>query len=342
MANRLSNSSINRYLTCARSWELHYREGYRPTELSSALIFGSAIGKAFEYILTKRNDIPTPEGQEQKELTPKEYFDYHWLYQDVNGVLTNLKEYENVTYSKYDLDTDLASTPYESLRVKAHLMIDTFISDLLPQIEHVYSTEEKVELTNEEGDSSIGFADAVVKLKDYFKPVILDFKTAARFYEQNSVVTSVQLAQYLHTLGPKYETRLAGYAVFLKNISKNKVKICSLCDFDGSGSRHKTCAEEVERPRSGSGESDMVRCNGKWIEKISPKAELQILVDAIPETFENFIIDNIASVNDAIKTGIFVKNVSKCLDAGYGRRCEFYNVCHNNTMDGLTKVEPKK
>ena len=332
MGNRLSNSSISRWLTCNESWRLHYREGYRPTELSSALIFGSAIGKAFEYILTKRNDIPTPEGQEAKELTPKEYFDYHWLYQDVNGVLTNLKEYKNVTYSKYDLDQDLATTPYESLRVKAHLMIDTFISDLLPQIEHVYSTEEKVELTNEEGDSSIGFADAVVKLKEYYKPVILDFKTAARFYETDSVVTSVQLAQYLHTLGPKYETRLAGYAVFLKNISKNKVKICSKCGFDGSGARHKTCAAEIQEKR----------CGGEWTETLRPKAELQLLVDAIPESFENFVIDNVALVNDAIKTGIFVKNVSKCLDNGYGRSCEFLNICHNNSEEGLIKVEPRK
>jgi hypothetical protein len=332
MANRLSHSSINKFLQCGEAWRLHYRERIRPTEIGSALIFGSAIGKAFEAALD-----PTKNAVENA-ATPKEIFDYHFTYADVNGVLTNLKESDDVAYSKYDLDPELGDTPWDSLRAKGHLILDAFESKFLPLVEKIWSTEEKIELANEEGDSSIGFADAVLSIRGYDRPIIMDFKTAARRYEPDAVLTSVQLSQYLHILGPKYDTRTAGYAVFLKNIIKNRVKTCTLCGFDGSGSRHQKCpnmtlhlVDEVEK-----------RCNGEWAEKIKPEAEMQIIIDEIPENFENFVIDNIATVNDAIKANIFVKNVNSCKDNGWGRPCEFYNRCHKGTMEGLVKLEEKK
>lgn len=326
MSNRLSHSQINRYLTCQESYRLHYKEHYRPLEVSSALIFGSALGKAFEYILN-------PESNQVPNLaTPTEVFDYHFLYQNINDVLTNVKEYEHVAYSKYDMDKDLGDTPYESLRVKGHLMIHTFINDFLPLVEKVWSTEEKVELANEEGDSSIGYADAVLSIKGYDKPIIIDFKSAARAYEEDSAKHSVQLSQYLHVLSSKYEnTRYVGYVVFLKNISKNRTKVCSKCSFDGSGSKFKTCNNEI----------DGKRCNSEWDEVLKPKAEMQIIIDQIPETFEYFVVDNIAAVNDSIKTGIYVKNINSCRDNGFGRSCEFIDLCWNGKTEGLTKVQEK-
>jgi hypothetical protein len=215
MTNRLSHSSISRYLTCGESWRLHYRKRIRPTETSSALIFGSAIGKAFEYALNPScSNLPNI-------ANTTEFFDYHFRNAEINGVIINVEECDSIVYSKYDLDLDLAQTPYQSLRAKGHLMIKSFERNFLPLVEKVYSTEELVTLENEQGDSSIGYCDVAVKLKDILDIVILDFKTAARRYEEDSVRTSVQLSQYLHSLGPKYNTRTAGYAVFLKNINKN-------------------------------------------------------------------------------------------------------------------------
>jgi hypothetical protein len=324
--NRLSNSSINKFLQCSEAWRLHYRERLRTTEVSSALVFGSALGKAFEYALNPScTDLPNI-------ASTKEFFDYHWRTQEVNGVLTNLQECAELVYSKYDLDPELGDTPWDSLRSKAHLMIDTFERKLKPLITKVWSTEEKIELSNEEGDSSIGFADAVVSIEGYATPIVLDFKSAARPYELDSVVSSVQLAQYLHVLGPKYGTRLAGYAVFIKNIRKNRKKICSSCGHDGSDERYKTCNIDQEGKR----------CNGGWIEETFPEADMQLIIDTIPEQFENFVIDNIENVNKAIKAEIFVKNVNSCKDAGFGRPCVYYSLCHKNSTEGLVKLEESK
>ena len=332
MSNRLSHSQINKHIFCQTAWKLHYIDGYRSVELSYALPFGGAFGKACEFIL---NPSTVPDNLKKHEVTANEVFDYHWSFQDVNGVLTNIREYPHMAYSKYDSDYDLITKEQQSnpewfsLRAKAHLMLDTFQKELLPKIEHIYSTEEKIELTNDEGDSSIGFADCVVKIKGYDKPVILDFKTAAREYEDDSVRKSVQLSQYLHVLSDKYEnTRLAGYAVFLKQIEKNRVKTCKSCGHIGEGS-HKTCNNEIKGKR----------CGGEWNHVLNPKAKMQLIIDEIPLATEEFIIGNIENINASIKTGIYTKNVNGCFDNGWGRSCEFQKKCWTGNDEGLVKVE---
>lgn len=342
MNNRLSYSSVNKYLFCGEAFRLHYREGYRPKTTSSALLFGKALDNAFGYILTGKNE------SDQEVANEYEYFDYYWRMQYINDVPTNLFDNPNgvIVYSKYDIDYDLLTQEEKreaksdqdkiawfSMRHKGHLMIDAFKRDFLPLVEKIYSTQELIELENEDGDKSIGYCDCVAKLKGYDKPIILDFKTAARPYVEDSVEHSVQLSQYLHFLSDKYEnTRLAGYVVFIKNIAKNKTKVCAKCGFDGSGTKFKTCNNEVGN----------TRCNGDWEEKINPKCEMQLLVNEIPQSVENFVIDNIATVNHAIKCGIFTKNVNGCRDAGFGRPCDFYEKCWKNKEESLVKVEVKK
>jgi hypothetical protein len=330
MKNKLSHSQINKFLFCGEAYRLHYKEGYRTNEVNAYFLFGTAIGRAFEYALN-------PESSEVENVAnAKGMFDYYWSYQDINGVLTNIKDCKEIVYSKSDIDYDLITSEHQndnpawhSLRAKAHLMIDTFEKEFKPMVEHTFSTEEETHLENDEGDVSIGYADAVVKLKEYNKPVVLDFKTASRPYSDSSVQYSVQLSQYLHSLSSKYEnTRYAGYVVFLKNIVKNRVKICSSCGFDGTGAKHKTCNNEVNGKR----------CNSDWKETLSPKAEMQIVIDEIPESNEHFIIDNIDNVNRALKTGIYTKNVNGCFDNGFGRPCEFQKLCWNNDQTNLTKL----
>lgn len=337
---RLSHSQINKFLFCGEAWRLHYKEGYRSKEIGSALVFGSAIGKTFEFILNAHID--------NTKIQPNEFFDNQWNNQKVNDSLVNLKGNKDVVYSKYDTDWDLITqeeitcisitkenekdllAAWYSLRHKGHLMIDSFIKNFLPLVEHVYSTEELIELGNAEGDSSIGFSDTVVKLKDYDKPVIIDFKTAAREYDPTSVVRSVQLSQYMHVLGEKYNTRLAGYCVFLKSIVKDKTKICTTCGFKGEGS-YKTCNNEIKGKR----------CNGEWKTTLKASATMQLIIDEIPQRTEDFIIGNIENVCASIKTGIYTKNVGNCFDNGWGRPCEFVNKCWNNKEDDLVKVEVK-
>lgn len=335
-ALRLSYSQMNKFLFCPTAWKHHYINRYRPLEVSSALLFGSAIGKALEYALKPNNSF-----SEYKD--EYEAFYSEWTFQKINGVLTEISKYPHVAYSKYDIDIELLTKEeieetggdygllaWFGLRAKGTLILDSFNKNLRPLITKIYSVEEKIELLGKNGDSSIGYADAVIDLKGYNKPVVLDFKTAAREYELDSVIKSVQLSQYISILGEKYGTRLCGYAVFLKNITKNRVKICDRCEFDGSNTRHKTCNNN---------NVDDERCNGSWIETLKPEAKMQLIVDEIPQETEDFVVDNIAIVSEAIKAGIYTKNINGCHDNGFGRKCEFYDVCWKKDLSKYVVID---
>lgn len=338
MPNKLSYSQLNKFKFCPQAWKWHYIDRVRPIAIPSPLIFGAAVGKAFEHILVTEYQNPAP------FYIAEDIFNKNWKEQEINGVLVDLSTSDKIEYLKSDHDPELADTPYESLRVKGHLMIRAFREELLPLITKVYSTEEKVELFSGE-DSNIGYADAVIGLQGYDSPIVIDFKTAGRKYEQNSVKESVQLSQYLYTLGDKYKTNLAGYAVFLKNINKNRKKICKICGFDGSGTKFKTCNNEIMFGINFMGpvkEPKLERCNSEWIETIHPSCSVQIIIDEIDLKFQEQTIDEIGIINDRINTGVIERNLDGCENDGFYRRCSYYNLCHSNSLEGLVVLEERK
>jgi hypothetical protein len=332
MPNRLSYSQIEKWSYCQKAWEYHYKKRIRSTSIPSPLIFGGAIGKTFEYVLNHIEPQTTPVNLEEA----KRYFDTNWTEQEINNVLTSLKDNVNITWLKSDHDKELGDTPWLSMQTKGHLIIESFFNNFLPLVEKVHSTEEEVILTSGE-DVNVGYADVVVSLKGYDRPIIMDFKTAGRPYERDSVKDSVQLSQYLYILSDKYNTDLAGYVVFSKQIKKNRVKICKQCGHNGSGERFKTCSNKIELPKVGS----YVRCNGEWTETLSPECTMQLIVDQIPLDKQEEVVDNIGVVNDAINTGIITPNWDAC-DNDFGRSCIYKDLCHNNKMDNLIILEEKK
>lgn len=367
MNNRLSHSALNKYSQCPKEYELHYRRNLRPKTTTAALLFGSAIDAAFTTML---------KGGDKK---PEEVFAYYWRFQDINGEKTYIPKALNVVYSNNDFDVELLvdddyTKIQEELKLeskaavlaeidkvysekdtvgfdclpgtrkyvlnfinwfsmyrKGLLMITTLREKVLPNIEKVYSAQSKIELANQDGDSVIGYIDLVVKWKGIDKPVVMDLKTSARPYDDDAVKTSQQLALYVHSIRDQYEhTDKAGFIVLSKNIRKNKTKKCSVCTKDGTGQRHKTCDAEIEGKR----------CGGNWIETINPEADVQILINDIPEQFENIVLENFDEVNKAIKAEVFPRNLSNCVRP-WGK-CSFFSLCHSNKKDDLVTIEPKE
>jgi hypothetical protein len=317
MGNRLSHTAINKFKYCPTAWKFYYIDKYRPIKTGSALLFGNALGKALE----PEKALP--------DVTARELFSQLWAKQKINGVEEDLATSTNVEYLKSDTDKDLGKTPWEALRAKGMLMLTAFEKHILPYITHLHSTEEYVELRSGD-DVSVGFADAVVNIQGYQKPIILDFKTASRKYEEDSVQKSEQLSQYLHSLADKYNTRTCGYVVFSKQIRKNRTKICTLCGYNASGTRYSTCPSEIEGKR----------CSGEFNETINPECDVQIIIDEIPEEFELTVIDEIGTINDKINAGKIYQNLEAC-ENNYGKPCEFYNICHKGTTEGLIQQKEK-
>lgn len=208
-----------------------------------------------------------------------------------------------------------------SMRRKAHLMLDSYVEQVIPQIEEVKFVQKKIELKSET-DDLIGYTDAVVRFKGKTEFTALDNKSASRPYAETKVKFSEQLSLYCYSLSLKS----AAYAVMCKQIKLNKIKTCTKCSFI-SESSHKTCNNMVNEKR----------CAGEWDEKVKPEATVQLLIDEIPERTQELVIDNISNVTHAITAGIFVRNFEACSN-WYGSPCQYFSLCYNGKDDSLEKL----
>jgi hypothetical protein len=239
----------------------------------------------------------------------------------------------------------LNHTNWICMSKKGVLMIDAFVKWFDENVIEVLATQKKTELESDD-DSVIGFIDLVCRVKGFDKPVILDVKTSARPYEQDSVVKSVQLGGYVFAIKHEFEdTNLAGYIVLQKNIKKNKSKICSVCGYDGSGGTHSTCPNEKVVGIIASGKNKGLdkkeRCKGEWDIKINPECVVQYIVDTVPELLQDRVIENYEPIAKGIEAEIFPRNFGSCIKWGVVK-CAFYDICHSDSMEGIVIKEDKK
>ncbi len=365
MTLKLSHSSVSRYLKCAKSYEIHYKQKLRPTGTSAALLFGSALDEALNSVLLK-------DGKD-----PYKVFMSKWDTAYINKIPTQLKTSTEIAYAQADFDSsiltdedlqdlskaleaeDLAHLDtvdplhgfdlclgykkqagfrpireaelrylnqayWLSCSRRAKYIIDAYQAQVMPRIVSVQSVQKTIELKNEGGDSITGFIDLIATLDDG-KTYILDNKTSSRPYKDNSVRESPQLALY----GYAEEIQYGGFIVMLKSLKKDKTKVCSVCGHRGDTSRAKTCDNTTSAGK---------RCNGAWDEVVTPKAEIQIVLDQLPQTTQNLVLENFKDVNSGIKAQFFPKNLHTC-DDWYGQPCPYKGVCWANSLDGLAKVE---
>jgi len=342
--NNLSYTQFNKFQECPTAWKYHYKEGYRPIGQSANLLFGSAIDKAIEALL------------KDPSCDPYIIFDRVWNEQEINKKLTKLSTCTSIQYSNSDYDEDLlldkdklqlqginvtelqkkdkltkeekeglSLAYWISLYRKGEIMINTFQGEVLSKINKIHAVQKQIKLDNGEGDTIVGYIDLICDYADQGN-VIFDVKTASKKYDENSVFTSQQLALYTHAVCDEYKTRKAGYIVLIKQLNKNRFKVCSKCGYNGTGSRYKTCPEEV----------DGKRCNSEWIEQINPECLKQVLIDTIPEQTENIVIENMDYINKAIKAGVFYRNLQNCIKP-YGK-CPFFGICYKGDYSEVVKV----
>lgn len=358
MAHKLSHSQVGRHMQCPKSYELWYIKKFRSVQQSAALLFGTALDRAVGVLLEPKKD---------SKKTPEDIFDYFWRFQDINGKNTYIPTLADLVYSKSDFDEDLLTDEavakigesrehilklrdvrdelnYKGLTEKerstlnhaiwwcmyekGHIMIDALRTKVLPKLTHIHSTQEYVELINDEGDKVIGYIDIVANVEGYDEPIILDLKTSAMRYKDDAVLENPQLALYTHALSDKYKTNKAGFIVLNKQLVKNKTKICSKCGHDGTGGRHKTCDNVVEG----------ARCNGKWNETMNPEAVVQFIISEVPQATQDIVLENMQDITTSIKTGHYTRNLNSC-NNWYGGPCSFKNYCWYGKTDDIILPE---
>src|SRR6266850_7957965 len=146
--NKLSNTSVDKYMECSLCYKLHYIDGIRPVRTKSALLFGSTLDKALNNLLLTKDLIKS-----------KAMFYENWHKVNV----------DNVDFSKSDLDEELVkwwekdgyprlikNSSFNSLLYKGMLFLEQYYKDIIPRIKEVIAVQEPVSLKNEEGDEITG------------------------------------------------------------------------------------------------------------------------------------------------------------------------------------------
>jgi len=364
---RLSFSALNQYMQCGRRYDLHYNKRLRIKVGKGALLFGSAMDHALNHLLKTRNldesiSLFKKSWSYQNINDVGEYLPYSTkvVYgpKDYDGDL--IFEQDSLKFlelfkEKFSLNTDKSlkqlTAFYRELKKekgfdgliedqkrvynyghwvcmfnKGLLMIQAYNAEIMPKIKEVLSVQESFSIENNAGDSIPGFIDMVVRWEDG-NVYIMDNKTSGSEYDDDAASKSPQLITYLHARGGHYKAIGVGFNVLYKQIDKNKKKTCSLCQYNGSEGRHKTCPNELEGKR----------CNGAWIETIDPKARVQYILNKVSSFAEDLVLDAFDEAVSGIKAEVFNPNLQACGDGEW--RCQFYDKCWKGDESDLIKLE---
>ena len=352
---KISSSAAKKYSTCGKMYEYHYIKKIRPNWTSSALLFGDALDKALNELVLNTgvdpyetfvkgwthafiNKKPVYVPTATSLLYANKDYDANLLVQEDFDEIKRridcgeLKEHDfsqlvkkKKDYSWQKLTEDEKKyfnfQNWLCMKRKAWYIIEGYKVKVLPKIKKVHAVQKEIIVENGEGDVLSGFVDLIADLEGY-GTVILDHKTSARDYDLDAVVKSEQLALYVHMEGENYNTQYGGFIVMKKNLNYNKIRTCSSCGHNGTGSRFKTCDKEI----------DGKRCGAEWNETTSPEAIFQIIVQKVDRNFEEMVVENVDDVVKAVKAGIFTRNLEKCHDY-YGGKCPYLDYCMSKCKD---------
>lgn len=369
---KLSHSSKNKWLQCGESYRLHYLMKYRPVTLSSALVFGSAIDEALNWMLgAKDNSAALPmaisvfnKKWEQGENSAREVVD--------------MPLNPNLKYSRYDFENDLMGKadwrelfkydakffetktrvdkameagkqwldiPEEDrsvlnyanwlcLQKKGELLLTAYYNDILPKIKRVLAVQMNIELDDGYGNILNGVIDAVVELHDG-RVMIMDNKTSSQEYDENSVAGSEQLATYFAILNIFNEDP--------KHSWKHKIDgaIYAVMSKKLIKDVTKVCKNCGHTATGTHKKCDAIigdeRCNGEWDKSVKFEVKTQFITGNISEHFAAEVLENASTVKSCIEAGLFPKNYSACENM-FGNPCPFINKCHGGSDKGLIKL----
>jgi hypothetical protein len=305
-------------------------------------VFGNAIDESLNALLMKTKQSPMEVYRASVAKTPlgkmvpnKADFDSDLLTDDLRTkLLETLKSYGykgddvdglyRTLFDKQDAGEELSENQAkaldiicrEVLAVKANLMFETYTKQILPQIEVVHNVQKR---------TGAGYLDTTVTWKGLGKRIV-DHKTSGKPYAEDTIDFSLQLAMYAE----EEQIPEVTLVIFLKNLKKNKRKVCLECGHVGKG-RHDTCDNVI----------DGERCEGEWELSVDPEAEIQVLHGTITPQAMLVAKEIPEQVGRAVDAKAFPCNFEQC-NRQFGKPCEYKDLKWKGSMNGLEIVERKK
>jgi hypothetical protein len=242
----------------------------------------------------------------------QEVFD---LYDTVSSKIKNKTKINSVELSYYNYCSWL------SLRRKAHLMLEHYKEEIMPEIIRVHSIQRKVELPNADGDIYTGCIDFEAEMRGHEGIITMDNKTSSRPYKIEDIQDEKQLLGYDEFT----QNGKGGYIVLLKKMKYNKSAECI------------ECGSITERPVRSCPETltGKMRCGGELVIHREPYVQHQILVDNINNEKKDLHFEEICGIIDNIEQQKFEENRDSCFQ--YGKKCIYYDYCRSNKNKRNTK-----
>ena len=217
---RISHSRVELYTQCPRKYQIKYIEKLEPNKTFTPLLFGSAIDKALNYVLTRTKRKHVVYEDTAKAIFLKNM--QKWAGQN------ELIFFKNEMPDIMEEGLDPQWAVWEHLCGVGIAMIQTYIEEILPLFKEILSVQTKKLIPNEEGDELILITDFMAKLHDD-RVVVFDNKTSTdvkKGYPKSSVAKSQQLAIYAEFSN----TKLAGYVALQKKLKDGKVVWAMIID----------------------------------------------------------------------------------------------------------------
>lgn len=357
MATKLSYTKVSCYNSCGYKYYLRYENGWQTNRVSSSLVFGTAVDGALNKLLITKDfeqsvvefgavwasqkifgrntepvDLPfcknisysehdyDPELLTSEDLAGLEVYSF-----DMGEVRLKIKETGWESLSDDEMEFHNHSC-WLSLYRKGIIMLHAYNEIVLPKIKKVLAVQFEKLVVNEAGDTLTQYPDAIVEWEDG-RVILFDHKTSRVKYDDGAAAKSPQLISYYYFSKEEFNITAVGFIVLSKTITKNKIKICSVCGTDGSGSRHSTCF--AMNPEYGE------RCNGAWNVEVFPTCQIQEIIDVPNDAATDLVLDSFGLANDGIKSKSFHKNLNSCV-SNFGP-CEFYDHCWNKNDSNVIK-----
>ena len=210
---RISNNKLDTYEVCGSKFKFRYIDNIKGNFTSSALLYGTAMDAALNYILESHRDKKEINQNKANEIFIDKMNEWN---PEINRLDFFKGDLPNPDVPYDENDPKLQEEIWENICARGIASIGVYIRDVLPEIEEVLSVQNAGTIKNAEDDEYIFIVDFIAKMKDG-RTVLLDNKTSSAKYPKNKVKKSQQLSLYLENFP---DIKYAGYIVLIKNPEK--------------------------------------------------------------------------------------------------------------------------
>lgn len=306
----ISLSGYRKYMTCPKSFDLHYNVKLRPTYTTSALIFGSAMDDALNAALEGSGDpykgfaaafaghekatniiwdakdydslLLTPE---EKAVLLRDCKEAGYPGDDVDELMVALFKIQGRNGAYFASMSDnqkmcLSICCHFSLSRKAEVMIRSYIEEIMVGLGKVSRVQEMVT----DGKNVRGVIDFMAEVDGEL--VLIDNKTAKNKYTKYNIDSAIQLKLYAHLTG----VYKVAYIVINKELRHYKKK--------------------------------------------PPQVDIQSLFFDLDAKECEDVYNSVVEVWGHANSGVFPKNLTACHQI-YGRPCDYLNYCKSGDETGL-------